>query len=148
MFGMAHSHFQFASQLEDNPSGAKENSPWPIFALLILGAMALSLMWFVGKGPIRVSRPRVRVEGTRVVLTSEAVNRTSAPVHLSVRLLLACVYPAARSRALGAAPQIEHQDLELTLEPRSKQTLICEFAIPDLSTSPKLTADVQVLQRE
>src|SRR5215212_10036682 len=89
---MAVTRFDIA---EDNSvavrSLAGRSSPWPIFAVLILGAIALSAMWYVGRPPIRVSRPTLTVEAERVIAVSEATNRTSHSVTLSLSFILGYV---------------------------------------------------------
>jgi hypothetical protein len=141
-------HSAAAERMAASPSVLKDNSPWPIFALLILGSMALSIMWFIAKGPVRVSRPRVRVEGTHVIVASEVINRTRKPVHLSLQFVLGDLAGAKSTVSKALFSEVAHRAIEVTLEPRSTRLVHCDFEVPDLSPYRDLQALVQVLRRE
>jgi hypothetical protein len=146
---MANARIHSATEsTEISSSALKENSPWPVFALLILGSMALSIMWFIAKGPVRVSRPRLQIDGTHVIVASEVVNRTSEPVHLSLQFVLGDLAGARSRVSRSLFNEIAHRAVEITLEPRSTRLVHCDFEVPDLSPYRDLQALVQVLRRE
>ena len=149
MRGMTRTRFRAADySFAANPALAKENSPWPVFALLILGIVAVSAMWFFARGPVRVTRPRVRVEGTRVIVSSAAANSTSQPVHLSVRIVIGSFSPPRSKASVASFREFDHRDMELYLEPRSTRAFECDFAVPNGNPYADLQAEVQVLRRE
>src|SRR4051794_76881 len=82
---------QFAnprSDLVTHASPSEAISPWPIYLVLILGAIALSVMWYIGRAPIHVTQPTLTVESKAVILTSKATNHTNKPVRLILSFLL------------------------------------------------------------
>ena len=149
MRGMTRTRFPAADySFAANPALAKENSPWPVFALLILGVVAVSAMWFLAQGPVRVAPPRVRVEGTRVIVSSVVANSTSHPVYLSLRVIVGSFSPPRSKASVASFREFDHRDMELRLEPRSTQPFGCDFDVPNGNPYADLQAEVQVVRRE
>ena len=123
----------------------KANSPWPIYTVLILGAIALSVMWYIGRGPIHVTRPILTVENSVVTVSSKATNRTNKPVRVVLSFLLGYVSQSTNT-ASPTFRGIAHDEVDVNLEPHSTKIIRCQFPVADPSTN--LDAEVQVLRSE
>ncbi|HEX8309676.1 MAG TPA: hypothetical protein VF614_00065 [Chthoniobacteraceae bacterium] len=127
-----------------NPSLARTNSPWRIWGLLLLAAVACFAALHFLRGPVRVSRPALELSENQAVATSTATNDTYHSVRLSLRFVLAKT--SAASDARGAYfGVIEQRDIEVFVPSRSAETVQCVF--PLKKQHKQLTAEVEILSR-
>jgi hypothetical protein len=145
MRGMPETQFDTTDDpLVAHSSPRKANLVGPVCSVLLLGALAITVMWYVARSPIRVTRPILTIEGSRVILTSRVSNRMNRPVHLSLSFILGYVAQGTNT-ASPTFRGIAHHEVEVEVDSRAARVVRCEFALDD--PRPNLEAEVQILRR-
>jgi hypothetical protein len=141
---MPETHLEFTRpRAAAAPLPVRTNSFWAVYVVLILGALELSVMWYVAREPVEVTRPDLSiVENREVILTSKATNRTASPVRLTVRFVIG----RAKTGEKPSFVILDLRDTAVELDPRTSKRLECTFPMPD--ETERLEAEVQILRRD
>jgi hypothetical protein len=116
--------------LAANPSLPRTNSPWRLWALLVLCAVVLlALLEFVSPD-IRLARPIMTFSAGQVTATTQATNRTAAPVALDIRFIVGTLGADTRFRS-GQFLPLAQQDVSAAVPPHSTRSASCVFSLSD-----------------
>jgi len=116
--------------LTANPSLPKTNSPWRLWALLILCAVVILVLSEFFSPDIRLARPILTISAGQMTATTRATNRTAATITLDIRFRVGTMGADSRFES-GQFLPLAQQDVSATVPPHSTEAVSCLFSLPD-----------------